>query len=347
MTKLLELKDKYTKLFAAYETYITPVLKFIVMLVTLLFIRGNIGYMSKISSIPVTLVLALLGALLPVNAMIWVFALILLADLYALSIEVAATALVLLAVIYFIYFRFTPKDGIAAILTPVCFKLGIPYVMPVGTGLLGGAFSAISVGCGTVLYFFLDGIKQNATELNTTVDSDTISTKFNVTVGQLLGNKEMYLVLAIMVATTIVVYIVRRLRTDYAWTLAIVSGIVIQVVGLLVGYLVLGVSGKIVFMIIGSIVSLLIGFVIQFIFMNLDYARTERVQFEDDEYYYYVKAVPKKMLASEEKTVKHFGNTAAMGKRINRTPSNDKDKDDYITNKVIAEELDIDEDLLK
>ena len=177
------------------------------------------------------------------------------------------------------------------------------------------------------------------------MDSDTISSKFNVTVGQLLGNKEMYLVLAIMAVTTVVVYIVRRLRTDYAWSLAIISGIVVQVVGLLVGYLVLGAPGKILFMIIGSIVSLLIGFVIQFIFMNLDYARTERVQFEDDEYYYYVKAVPKKMVTSEEKTVKHFGNTAAMGKRINRTPS--EDKDEHITNKVIAEELDIDEDLLK
>ena len=40
--------------------------------------------------------------------------------------------------------------------------------------------------------------------------------------------------------------------------------------------------------------------------MNLDYARTENVQFEDDEYYYYVKAVPKKMIAKEEKVVKHL-----------------------------------------
>ena len=32
----------------------------------------------------------------------------------------------------------------------------------------------------------------------------------------------------------------------------------------------------------------------RFIFMNLDYARTENVQFEDDEYYYYVTAVPKR-----------------------------------------------------
>lgn len=34
-------------------------------------------------------------------------------------------------------------------------------------------------------------------------------------------------------------------------------------------------------------------FLIEFLCFNLDYSRTEKVQFEDDEYYYYVKAVPK------------------------------------------------------
>ena len=47
-------------------------------------------------------------------------------------------------------------------------------------------------------------------------------------------------------------------------------------------------------LIVGNIISLLIAFILQFLFMNLDYARTERVQFEDDDYYYYVKAVPRK-----------------------------------------------------
>lgn len=37
---------------------------------------------------------------------------------------------------------------------------------------------------------------------------------------------------------------------------------------------------------------------------NLDYSRTEKVQFEDDEYYYYVKAVPKMTVATPEKKVK-------------------------------------------
>ena len=35
-----------------------------------------------------------------------------------------------------------------------------------------------------------------------------------------------------------------------------------------------------------------------------DYSRAENVQFEDDEYYYYVKAVPKVILSRPKKTVK-------------------------------------------
>ena len=39
---------------------------------------------------------------------------------------------------------------------------------------------------------------------------------------------------------------------------------------------------------------------------SLDYSRVERVQFEDDEYYYYVKAVPKASVTQEDKKVKQI-----------------------------------------
>ena len=109
----------------------------------------------------------------------------------------------------------------------------------------------------------------------------------------------------------------------------------------------MNISGKTVGLLVGSIISLLIGFLIQFLFMNLDYARTERVQFEDDDYYYYVKAVPKKMVAVKEVTVKHFGNTASMGKRIDHSKRKLTEEEEETSRKVIAKELDIDEDLLK
>lgn len=350
MTNLLEIKDRLIRFYSKYETYLFPVVKFIVAIVLFTVINMNIGFMEKISRFPIALILALVCAILPVNATIWLAAFVVLADMYALSMEVAVTTLVLFAALFFLYFRFAPKDGFAAVLTPVCFKLNIPYVMPIGCSLLRDAYSVVAIICGTVIYYFLDGIHQNSGTLkNVVADGETAATtsKFDISVGQLLSNKEMYLVIAIFTITAIVVYLVRRLEVEHAWTLAIISGVLIEVVGLFAGYLVLNVSGKTLGLLIGNILSLLISLVIQFLFMNLDYARTERVQFEDDDYYYYVKAVPKKMVAVKEVTVKHFGNTASMGKRIDRSKRTLTPEEEETSRKVIAKELDIDEDLLK
>ena len=350
MTNLLEIKDRLIRFYSKYETYLFPVVKFIVAIVLFTVINMNIGFMEKISRFPIALILALVCAILPVNATIWLAAFVVLADMYALSMEVAVTTLVLFAALFFLYFRFAPKDGFAAVLTPVRFKLNIPYVMPIGCSLLRDAYSVVAIICGTVIYYFLDGIHQNSGTLkNVVADGETAATtsKFDISVGQLLSNKEMYLVIAIFTITAIVVYLVRRLEVEHAWTLAIISGVLIEVVGLFAGYLVLNVSGKTLGLLIGNILSLLISFVIQFLFMNLDYARTERVQFEDDDYYYYVKAVPKKMVAVKEVTVKHFGNTASMGKRIDRSKRTLTPEEEETSRKVIAKELDIDEDLLK
>mgnify|MGYP004454007991 FL=1 len=342
MNKLLEIKDKAVKFYGEYENYIFPVIKFVIAFAAFLTIDLNIGYMTQISSLPVALVLALLCALFPANTAIFIASVMILLDMYALSIEAAAITLVLFIVLYFLYFRFAPKDSMVTLLTPVCFQLHIPYVMPVAAGLLRKAYSVIAIVCGTLVYYFLDGIRQNASALAEVTDKKGGSaTKLNVTMGQLLENKEMILVMVVFVITTLVVYQVRRLNINNSWNIATVAGILIQFVLLLVGYLVLGMTSRIVWLIVGSIISLLVGVVIRFIFMDLDYARTENVQFEDDEYYYYVKAVPKKMIATEEKVVKHFGNTGSLGKKI------PKHNQENISRKSIARELDIDEEIFK
>ena len=110
--------------------------------------------MAKISSMLVALLLALVCALLPVNAILWIASIMILLDMYALSIEVLLSHLYFL-VLYFVYFRFAPKDGMLVILTPICFQLHIPSVVPVAAGLLRRAYSVVAIICGTLLYYFL------------------------------------------------------------------------------------------------------------------------------------------------------------------------------------------------
>jgi hypothetical protein len=322
--------------------------KFVMALALFLMISHTIGYMQTISSIPAAVVLALICCLLPANGTIWIAALVVLLDMYALSVETALVTLVLFAVIYFVYFRFAPEDGIAAILTPIAFRFHIPYLMPVATGLLRPMYSVASVICGSVLYYFFDGIHQNASTLKAvSTEEDSSASKINVIVQQLTGNKEMFLTIAIFVLAFLIVYMVRRMSVDHSWTVAIAAGALFELAGLFAGYLVLNISGRMVALVLGNIVSALIAYGIKFFFMDLDYARTERVQFQDDEYFYYVKAVPKKMVASGEKTVKHFGSTGSIGKRIDRSKTNADPADEEVSRKVMAQELDIDEELLK
>ena len=324
MNKLLEIKDKAVKFCGEYEHFILPVVRFAVAFIAFITIDLNIGYMAKISSMLVALLLALVCALLPVNAILWI------------------ASIMILLVLYFVYFRFAPKDGMLVILTPICFQLHIPSVMPVAAGLLRRAYSVVAIICGTLLYYFFDGIRQNASALAEVVDKKGQSTtKLNVTMGQLLDNKDMFIVLAIFVITTLVVYQVRRLKINNSWTVATIAGGLIQLVALVVAYLVLGLPEKIIWLVLSTVAAIFAGVVIQFIFMNLDYARTENVQFEDDEYYYYVKAVPKKMIAKEEKVVKHFGNTGSLGKKIPRH------NQENISKEAIAKDLEIDENIFE
>ena len=49
---------------------------------------------------------------------------------------------------------------------------------------------------------------------------------------------------------------------------------------------------------------MIIGVIVQFFKTVVDYSRVENTQFEDDEYYYYVKAVPKIVMAKQQKSVR-------------------------------------------
>ena len=145
----------------------------------------------------------------------------------------------------------------------------------------------------------------------------------------------MYLVLITFLLVSLVVYVIRKLSIDYAWTIAIVAGSLVNFIVLFAGYLMIGISGKIMGLVVGTLVSLAVAFLLEFLFFNLDYSRTERVQFEDDEYYYYVKAIPKMFVPEQEKQVKKIsskGRRSDSGREVRRR---------------LSEEMDIDEDLLR
>ena len=217
--------------------------------------------------------------------------------------ECAIIAFVLFLVMFLLYFRFSPKDTLVVLLVPMCFLLKIPYVMPLAMGLIGTPVSAISIGCGVVVSYMINYIADSATVLSG-MEMEDMATKFRFIIDGLLNNKEMLLTIITFAVTVILVYLVKRMPIKYAWTAAIVTGAVAEIIVLLAGDLVLETNVSILGIILGTTVSALIAKVVEFFAFHVDYNRTEKVQFEDDEYYYYVKAVPKITVSTPYKTVK-------------------------------------------
>ena len=122
----------------------------------------------------------------------------------------------------------------------------------------------------------------------------------------LIKNKQLFLVMAALAVTIIIVYIVRRLKIDYAWGYAIAIGSVAQFVVVVLGEILLKTGLNIILIVISVILGALAGYICNILFFAVDFRRTEYVQYEDDEYYYYVKAVPKINVAGEDVRVKQI-----------------------------------------
>ena len=337
MEKLYEIKEKAIKFHAEYEVYLAYVYKFIVALVLFCLINANIGFMERIADVPVSLILALVCCLFPKGITLLAAAALVTVHLYVLSMEVAIAAALLFVMVFFLYFRFAPKDGFAVALTPIFHAIGVPYVVPLGAGLMGKGYSAVAVVCGSVVYYFVEGVYQNVVALQTkTTGTGVDVSKISISVEQLLSNKEMYLTVAVLGAATVIVHMVRKMNINHVWKVSILVGTLVQIAGLLTGYLLFDIQGRWVAMIIGNIISVILALVLEFIFMDLDYSRTERVQFEDDEYYYYVKAVPKRSVIVTEKNITQFAGFSSTSKK--------KKEKTTVRRKDIVEELGIDED---
>ncbi len=308
MTTLLVAKQ-YIKMFISkYEVYVKPLMKLILALISLMIINEKVGYMQKIDSLPIVLMVALMCSFMPTNFIVFISAVFLVLHMYALSLETAVITLVLLAILYLLYLRFASKDTLAVLLTPLAFVIGVPYAMPLAMGLLGSPVSAISVSCGVVVTFLVRYMSDNATVL-AGMETEDMSTKFRFIIDGFLDNKSMMLTIVAFSITIIVVYMIRRLSIDYAWTMAIAAGAIADIMILLIGDFIIDASISILGLIVGSIFAVLIAKVVEFFDFNVDYSRTEKVQFEDDEYYYYVKAVPKVTVAAPARTVKKINSS--------------------------------------
>ncbi len=305
MTGLLEIREKVKRLYSRYEAFFLPILKFLLAFVVLSVLNGKIGYMTRIDNIAIVLIVALACSFLPTNFIVIFAAAFSLAHMYALSLEVALVGGCVYLVMFLLFFRFSPKDTLLVLLTPLLCSMKIPYIIPVAAGLVCAPTAIVSVGCGVAVYYLLHIVSEGASTIGT-LGSEDATAKIRLVIDGLIGNKAMPVVIAAFAITILAVYLIRRMSISHAWTIAMAVGVLTDIVVLLIGDLLYDINVPVGGVLIGSILAFGVGKVLEFFRFCVDYDRAEKVQFEDDEYYYYVRAVPKMSVAAPSKTVKRI-----------------------------------------
>lgn len=302
MTALLELKQKIKNLYGQNEIYILPVLKFVLALVYFFWINEKMGYMPQLDNLFIVLILALICSIMPPAVTIFTGFVLMVGHAYAMGIEIAAFMLVLILFMLILFLRFSSGTNIVLVFTPLSFTCGVPALLPIGSGLLSSPVSALPAGCGIVLYYFIRFLRAQSAYL--TNPDVTIPEKLRTMADGLVQNWGMWITIIAFIAVILVVNLIRTRAFDYAWRIAIIVGGVAYVLMILGACFVMDITIDIVPVIIYTAVSVLVGMLLEFFVFGGDYTRTERLEYEDDEYYYYVKAVPKASVAATERSIK-------------------------------------------
>lgn len=301
METILDLQQRCKTLFANYEAYLLPIIKFITMMAVLLLMNWHLGYRLMLMRWVLVILVSLICSLLPWSGMTVMAAAYLLGHVSALSWEAAVILAALMFAALMVQYMFLPRASILIVLTVLAFYLRIPALVPLLAGLFGGGLVFLPVGMGVVMYYFMAGLEKNAMLLLDPTRS--IPDVFLTVLDIFKTSRIMIVAVAAFCLVTLAVFGISRLSADYARYLSVVAGAIILLLIYLMGDVIMNVAVSYGGLIFGTLVSCLLALGVAFWSGALDYSRPEYLQYEDDEYVYYVKAVPKMVVEKTERKV--------------------------------------------
>ena len=306
MTILLTFRDNIKNFLSRYDFVFVPIGKFIAALIIFYYINLQMGYMPVLTQFSTIAILALVSAFLPVEVMTVIGGFMIVLHSSKISLDVMLACVAIILIFYCGYMRFVSKTGIITLLIPIFYMLKLTYTIPIIMGFMVGPTAVVPVIFGVVLYYYQETIREVIGVLANASETDEVFVGYRYLMDSLINNKTMLLTILVFSCVILVTYLVYRLSFAYSWFVSFVVGGILNVVLFLVGRVKLSVDVDTASVLVGTIIGVLLASLLRFVKDILDYQKTELLQFEDDDYYYYVKAIPKLSVTAANKNVKHI-----------------------------------------
>ena len=307
MLKLLMIREKIKEIYSKKSIFIDPAVRFLVTLVALIILNVNMGALSALTSPVAVLGIAVIGAVLTKKFAVMMILLCMIGHVYAIDAFSAIVVLVTYIIMYLLFFRFSSKYSYLLVAIPLLYFIKLPFVIPVLLGLTATPVAIIPMAFGTMIYFYLNYFSVNYDKL-LALNSEEATAIIMDMVNNIFKNPAFFYTVMVFALVIGLVYFVKRLSVDYSWLVSAIAGGLLATLAILIGCSMFDMENiySMPMVIIGGLFSTVIAWLLQFFVHSVDYTRTEYTQFEDDEYYYYVKAVPKIQVVSAEKNIKRI-----------------------------------------
>ncbi len=303
MGVLIKIREGIKAFYAQFSGVLTICGKFLLAIFVFLFINRLIGVSPVFTNIFVLLVMALLSSILPARILTLFAAVCVLGNAYVLGIDVLAVTVLLLLLLLIMFVWFVPEDAVEVVLMPLGIAFGVPALLPICCGLKRSPASIAAICPGVIMHYYLVGLSSSITTLQG-IESKEYLARIKVLTDAFLADRMMVMNLFAVSAVVIIVYAIRKLSADYSWEISVAAGGILYVVMAMISNSALEIGIDIPRLVIGTVISVVISYIFLFFVAHVDYARSEQLTFEDDTYYYYVKAVPKVLGLREQGTGK-------------------------------------------
>ena len=292
ISTLFGIKNKIRDIIRKYQEIIFPILRLGWCFLVFTNVHTMFHYVDLFDNKLVIFLLSVLCAVLPDAFLVFAAGAMIGYNCFVVNLEVGLAFSVVFMFMYCVYIRFFPKHAYAIFLVPICYAIGMPYLAPLLILVITGIRGSIPAAFGVALYYFANTVQDIQVQLTTAEDDSKVEI-LKYFVENFLKNKEMLMLMLVFALTVVAASIIYQLSFPFSHYAAILSGVIFCVVFSIIVAAIFKETADTTAAFTGSFIGFLFCIVMETCKGVLDFPRTERVQFEDDEYYYYVKAVPK------------------------------------------------------
>lgn len=302
MSSILAIRDTIRDFLRKYDEVTTPVFRFILAYIMFSSINSEYGYSDLFERGIVVFLLSVISALVSTTVVVFLAGVVIVINCFAVGVEVGICAVFIFMIMYCTYMRVFPNTGWILALVPILYMWNLPYAIPIVVVIFAGASGIVPAAFGVVIYQFGVYVHDVKNLLATATEEDTFLA-YTYLIDAVLKNKEMLLDIIVYAVVILITFVIYKLPLDYIWYIAIGIGGVLNIIAFMSCGMILDVEINTGNVIIGTIIGVLVAVIVQMCKSMVDYSRKETVQFEDDEYYYYVKAIPKYNVSAKKKNV--------------------------------------------